>query len=359
MTTLLGSRHGEDLMRRWLVAALLALAPPLVTAAPLRITHQARLLDASGAPLSGAHTVHARLFDGAGTGATELWARSFAVDVVDGYASVVLGADGSLTSALFDRPELWLEVEVGSAGPLDRVRLVSVPYAVEAAEAERARGLRILTQAPDPAVACAEGEVVFDTTISAVRACVGGAWDPPTLDCEVPWKPTYATGTLSDGIAADTVFSVSPAAKVYASVVLSYDFTGDFEVISSWAQNHQGIGIVHGPSVHWANVSGYSTDSNGPYFGAIGTTGFPSGYSGTYRGHYSFNGATTAQYWHRWLRSGTSVSVQVSTTGSSGPWSHISGSPFTVPAADTVVIGIGEAGSSEAAPLTLLSCVQP
>jgi hypothetical protein len=142
-------------------------------------------------------------------------------------------------------------------------------------------------------------------------------------------------------------------------VVLAYDFDGDFEAISSWTHNHQGIGIVHGPWVHWADVNGYSTDGAGPYFGALGTTGFPSGYSGTYRGHYSFNGNTTAKYWHRWLRSGTSVSIQVSTTGPSGPWSHISGSPFTVPATDKVVIGIGEASSSEPEPLTLLSCVQP
>jgi len=139
---------------------------------------------------------------------------------------------------------------------------------------------------------------------------------------------------------------------------LNTDFTGDFEVIARWAHDFIGTGVIYGPGVTYADANGYSADANGPYFGALNTSGFPSAYAGSYVGLYSINGTSTAQQWLRWSRAGTQVNVQHSTVGQSGPWTDVTGSPFTIPATDTVVVGVGEASANEPSPLQLISCVQ-
>lgn len=203
----------------------------MAQAAPLQVTHTARLTDANGAPLEGAQTLHVRLFD-AGTTGANVWDDDFAVTLQDGYTTVVLGSQEALPSSVFDRPEVWLELQVGTAAPMaPRTRLVSVPYALDA---DTAHHVPVLTTTPSST--CSDpGAIVYDATLPGLRVCHGGVWEPPVPPpCVVPWRRMNGNGTLSNGIGTNTVYSASPAATNYSAVVLSYDFTDDFEVIARW-----------------------------------------------------------------------------------------------------------------------------
>ena len=182
----------------------------------------------------------------------------------------------------------------------------------------------------------------------------------PPAPTSAPWYSTAPSadfeGVFSTGaLGADTVWaSESGGGQMRKGVVLAYDFEGDFEVIATWGHNYLGFGAVWGPTVHYADVNGYSGDV-GPYWGNLTTTGFPVDYAAThgavFGGHYSNHYVGM-----RWSRSGTQLSIQSSpTTSPTGPWSHLSGSPFTVPLTDKVVIGTGESDYSETSPLTLHS----
>ncbi|TNF36354.1 MAG: hypothetical protein EP329_05315, partial [Deltaproteobacteria bacterium] len=169
--------------------------------------------------------------------------------------------------------------------------------------------------------------------------------------------PLTGGGVLYDGVAPNTVWaSEADVQRGYEAVVLARDFTGDFELIASWGHDYPGFGIVHGPAVSYLDVTGWSGDPNGPYWGALSTTGFPSGYAGTYLGQYLYGekGTNTAVWWHRWVRTGDTVSISYSSTSAAGPWTEVGGSPFTVPATDVVVVGIGEASNGESAPLRIV-----
>jgi hypothetical protein len=121
----------------WTVSLGLALVSPAL-AAPVQLAHQARLVDAAGAPLNGAVSIRASLWDAAEGGA-ERWAEGHSTTAADGYVALVLGAGGTLDDGLFlTHDDLWLELALGAPpvalGP--RARLVSVPRAIRAATAD-------------------------------------------------------------------------------------------------------------------------------------------------------------------------------------------------------------------------------
>jgi hypothetical protein len=157
-------------MRPFHVVPVAALVATSAAAVPLQITHQARLTNAAGAPVDGAVTVEARLFDAATTG-NQLWFDDFAATAVDGYVSVLLGSETALPSSVFDRPEVWLQVSAGGTTLAPRTRVVAVPYAMRADVAE---GVEIdASPAVEP---CTSGAMVYDTSFQALRVCVGSAW---------------------------------------------------------------------------------------------------------------------------------------------------------------------------------------
>jgi len=172
--------------------------------------------------------------------------------------------------------------------------------------------------------------------------------------------PNTLGGTLSSGpLGPNTVWSSEAnAQRNYETVVLACDLTGSFDVTASFGHDYPAVGVVHGPSVSYVDVTGYSVDQYGPYFGGISTSGFPPGYSGAYVGQYLNQvnwGSNPATYWYRWTRSGNTLYVRYSTVGASGPWTALAGTPTTVATGDLVVIGVGEASLYETAPLRLLS----
>ncbi|MBI4276372.1 tail fiber domain-containing protein, partial [Candidatus Uhrbacteria bacterium] len=146
----------------------------------------------------------------------------------------------------------------------------------------------------------------------------------------------------------------------YSAVVYNKTFGAgeDFSVVAYWAHDYRGIGMVYGPRVSHLDYNGYAPDALGPYWGALNTSGFPNGYSGTFFGQYhapiSGGGAATTGYWFKWARAGNVLSLQYASTSATGPWTNIK-DDVTIASTDKVAIGIGEAGSSEVSPLTLAS----
>jgi len=182
---------------------------------------------------------------------------------------------------------------------------------------------------------------------------------PGILDNIVGWRlpsTNYIRGTLLDN---DRTWSSEPSTG-YSSVILNKTFNAgeNFEVIAYWARDYRGIGMVYGPNVSIFDFTGYSVDVNGPYFGALNTSGFPSGYSATFFGQYhspiSGQGAQTTGYWFKWARTGNTLSLQYSATSSSGPWTNILGD-VSINSTDKVIIGAGEASSNEVSDLSLIS----
>ncbi|PKN54104.1 MAG: hypothetical protein CVU56_28300, partial [Deltaproteobacteria bacterium HGW-Deltaproteobacteria-14] len=222
----------------------------------------------------------------------------------------------------------------------------------------------------DGALVCGRHAVNDDTGVATVYSPTTGvtfdaAWQvnasAPSAAATVPgWheQPNATGGALYDGLGVNTVWSSEEGyTRIYDSVVLARDLTGDFELITSWGHDYPTFGIVYGPAVSYLDVTGYSDQANGPYWGGMVDTGFPLGYAGTYAGAYLWDvkGHNTDVWWFRWLRTGGTVSISYSSASAAGPWVEVAGSPFSVPASDVVVVGTGEADYNESDPLRIVS----
>jgi hypothetical protein len=118
-------------MRR-LPLALLLLAP-VAAATPIRLQHQARLLDPAGGPLEGAFDVVVALHDSP-TGSA-FWTEALADLPVDGgYVSVALGTSpgNPLDHTALLRPAVYLSLAIDGAELGPRTLLHQVPYAAVA-----------------------------------------------------------------------------------------------------------------------------------------------------------------------------------------------------------------------------------
>lgn len=168
-------------MRHALAALLL---PCLAHAAPVQLAVQGRLLDATGAAVSGGgHTVLVELF-AAPTGGSPLFDEALTdVLVADGYFSALLGADPGdpLDHTVFDTSPLYVAFTVDGLAQAPRQRLGAVPSAVsvvggtvQAARVSVDGGLT-LGDVGDCA-GQADGTLGFDGSLVVV--CVGGAPRP-------------------------------------------------------------------------------------------------------------------------------------------------------------------------------------
>lgn len=110
---------------------------------------QGRLTDTDGNPTTGTHLFELRIFDvgGAGTGSplyreaqiVEVNKGIYNIFVGDGYVSfsgdnpdnyaVAGGKTGGIPASIFNRDDLWLEIEIDEDSPLDpRTRVVNTVY---------------------------------------------------------------------------------------------------------------------------------------------------------------------------------------------------------------------------------------
>ena len=111
-------------------------------AVPLQLTQQGRLLDGSGASVTGVHTLTFRVYTDV-TGGSVLWSESLSVQFNNGYYATVLGTDtqnNALDSDTLLNYPIYLEVQLDANTPMSpRQAINSAPYAQIAGIAEKCR----------------------------------------------------------------------------------------------------------------------------------------------------------------------------------------------------------------------------
>ena len=112
-------------------------------AVPLQLTQQGRLLDTSGASVTGVHILTFTIHDDELTG-TQLWSENLVVAFNNGYYSVILGTDeqnNPLDSDTLSQYPVYLEITLDQNAPMSpRQAINSVPYAQISGTAESVDG---------------------------------------------------------------------------------------------------------------------------------------------------------------------------------------------------------------------------
>ena len=181
------------------------------SAAPLELSHTLRAVDTQGTPIDGEHTVVVSLYSDAG-GTDLQWSRSYTPDFDGGYSTIVLqGGTPVLDTALFAGGDVYIGVALDGAGDLlPRQRLLRVPYAGVA---------DAVPTSPSPGASCdSPGQVVYDTTASALRVCDGSSWTSVGTS-----EPVYANGRVSVG-------NTSYTAQIHS---IAEDTLGDVATLST------------------------------------------------------------------------------------------------------------------------------
>lgn len=122
------------------VVALATAVPTFSQTSRTQLNLQGRLTDKDGKPLSGTHRIDLRVFDhpteGPAQGRMPLFQETQPnVPVTDGIYNILIGSKttGGIAGTLFDRQDLYLEIEVDLDNPLDpRTPIVATPYAFSA-----------------------------------------------------------------------------------------------------------------------------------------------------------------------------------------------------------------------------------
>ena len=167
-------------------------------AVPVQLNQQGRLLDSTGAAVTGMHLLTFRLYD-AQVGGSSQWEESLTVGFTDGYYSALLGDSSSnpLDNSILAGSPLYLEVEIDAGGPIGiRQPVVSSPYARLADSALNLSGGSV--DASDIRV---DGQLVIDSS---------GSWMGPAMT--VNWTDIQnIPADLADGD-DDTLASISCSA---------------------------------------------------------------------------------------------------------------------------------------------------
>jgi len=113
-----------------LIVALLALASPAIADVPQMISYQGYLTDAGGAALDTTVSMEFAIYDDS-TGGVLKWTESHAAVTVEGGTfNVILGEMFPIDDSVFNQPDRWLGITVGSDPELSpRTPLVSIGYA--------------------------------------------------------------------------------------------------------------------------------------------------------------------------------------------------------------------------------------
>jgi hypothetical protein len=125
------------------VLTALCLFASTAHAVPAQFTHQGRLLDSDGAPLTDEATIMFRVTDSE-VGGTALWEETITTALTNGFYSAVLGADeegNPLDTDVLSQAPVWLELQLdGEPAMFPRSPINAVPYATMATVAEEVSG---------------------------------------------------------------------------------------------------------------------------------------------------------------------------------------------------------------------------
>lgn len=140
-------------------------------AVPLQLTQQGRLLDGSGASVTGVHTLTFRVYTDA-NGGSVLWSESLSVQFNNGYYATILGTNDDLDSDTLLNYPVYLEVQLDANAPMTpRQAINSAPYAQIAGIAESVQGGPV-----DADTISIQGSTVVDSTGTWVGQPVTPLW---------------------------------------------------------------------------------------------------------------------------------------------------------------------------------------
>ncbi len=95
------------------------------------MNYQGIIKDGDGVKVSGIHTISFRIWDDS-LGGSQWWSENHTRDIIDGTVCIVLGSINSLASLDWSK-QYWIELQIlGDNDPMPRIRLTSVPYALNA-----------------------------------------------------------------------------------------------------------------------------------------------------------------------------------------------------------------------------------
>ena len=151
------------------LSALLLSANAL--AVPAQFTHQGRLVQPDGTPMTGEVSITFRVMN-AETDGTPLWEEAISVSLNNGFYAAVLGAnevDNPLDVDVLKQAPVWLELQVGDEAAMSpRSAIQSVPYATIATE--------VVGGAVDASNLSIDGSVVVDESGQWVGAAPTVNW---------------------------------------------------------------------------------------------------------------------------------------------------------------------------------------
>lgn len=152
-----------------LLAVSLTPALALAQTVPGVMSYQGRLLDSSGAAVTGTPSVTFSIY-AAGEGGTALWTETRTLTLTYGFYAVQLGSQTAFPANLFDGSARWLGVKVGDDAEMTpRQFLATVPYAFRALNATSA------TNATNATNVVAGGSVTTGGVTTSGNLTVNGA----------------------------------------------------------------------------------------------------------------------------------------------------------------------------------------
>ncbi len=235
--------------------ALVASLPATALASPIELTHQGRLLNASGTALNGSHHLGLSLYDSTATSAVPVWTDTFIVDLNDGYFAVAMGSGSPMDHTVFDGTALFLGIAIDAGAELQpRSPVTEAPYAAHARSAINVAGGTV----------SATQVTVGGTTIDSNGVSVGGSLvinaagslvvSPADLGCANGEFLVWGGSSWSCGSELDPAFTASVASGVGSAN------------IADWNEAHG-----------WGDHSGqYIATENDPAFAASAAAGVSS-----------------------------------------------------------------------------------
>lgn len=195
-------------------------------AVPLQLTQQGRLLDVSGAAVTGYHDIAFRIYDDISIGLL-LWEETLTVDFNNGYYSAVLGSDelnNPLDETVLSLYPLYLELEIDSSGPLlPRQPILSTPYAQLSEQSNSLVG-----GPADATQISIGGNIVIDGNGSWVGPTIATSWSDITgvpSDIADGDNDTQLSESQVEGFITNSAIDLASSSSVAGSPILTESST--------------------------------------------------------------------------------------------------------------------------------------